>query len=377
MKYIPLYLLISLILLSDNNQYLKENHIKMNFSISPIDFQMPIFNNELSNYSLFITSEHHGLNGNSLIQYYLFRYLYEKANVRILLREWGYSNAYIINEYLKTGNEKVLWGTYVSKRETIQLKVLYEFYQSLPENDKFEIIGIDREQYNSSSLTCFGLMIPDTLPPLKIRKTIKYFRQYKNYLACWPRKQLQMDIKLLINSVATYEGDYKVFFGKDYYKLNSLVRSIKLGEKISKINLNKKKHKIDGNDLALEREKFIFQNILSISKMFPNKKLFGQFGFAHTSLSDTIETKNIKYCASVASMLNCSTEFKDSVLVIAQFPYSKLSKGNSHYRLGFNEEDIKSIKQLSDEKTFTLFKLNGKNTPYLNIAKNKFQYLKY
>ena len=102
---------------------------------------------------IYLFGENHGSSQPHDIDFLLFKHLYQKQNVRHYIAEVDQIKAWMLNNFLKDGNENWLTKVFKSwKAEGAQwanqsnwnkYKKLHAFYKSLSQNEKFEIIGID------------------------------------------------------------------------------------------------------------------------------------------------------------------------------------------------------------------------------------------
>lgn len=104
---------------------------------------------------LFLYGEFHGIKETTKLDFELIRYLNKKAGLKIHLAEIDFSQAYFLNEYLKSGNEKLIdyvlnsWIIYHGRNNLdyrnkwIQI---YNLNKTNPENSQIIVYGIDKIQ---------------------------------------------------------------------------------------------------------------------------------------------------------------------------------------------------------------------------------------
>lgn len=136
---------------------------KQNFSM--LDSVVP-------NYQMFLIGETHGVSSNPKLVMEMLPYLHEKANVRNLLIEFGYTDAYLINYYLATGDSFYLRPLFYYRYKDYHdfWRELYQFNQKLPKEKRVTVVGIDFEYsrplaFVLNSLIIRGDKIPDEILP--------------------------------------------------------------------------------------------------------------------------------------------------------------------------------------------------------------------
>lgn len=113
----------------------------------------------------FIVSEIHGFQVNTEMKYQFITYLNQVKNLRYILLEISFSSGYLLNEYLQTGDELLLkqvfsfykGSTFYTIEEYQFYQKLYIYNQSLSDNQKLILIGIDIEHSLLSAKTFYNL----------------------------------------------------------------------------------------------------------------------------------------------------------------------------------------------------------------------------
>ena len=108
--------------------------------------------NDSKKYSIFFAGERHDKAGSRLLELQTFKELYFRNNVRYFIFEYSEFIAGIMNDYIQSGNqdklEQFLYYCYNPKIDSkLFLIELRTFWMQLPESEKFQIIGIDVNQY--------------------------------------------------------------------------------------------------------------------------------------------------------------------------------------------------------------------------------------
>lgn len=125
------------------------------------DAGMNIMDSIASQHQLFLMGETHGISSNPKLIMKFLRYFYQKGKVRYLIVEFGYSDAYLLNHYFKTGDASDLQPLFYSQyKDYMKLwEELYQFYVRLPRDEKIEVIGIDYE-YPPPLIRTLNILIP-------------------------------------------------------------------------------------------------------------------------------------------------------------------------------------------------------------------------
>jgi erythromycin esterase-like protein len=95
--------------------------------------------------------ESHGIAINEDLDLALLKYLHREAGVRVYLGEFGYAAGFALNQYLQTGDEKILdyvvnefkgSVAWTKERREFYVKV-HQWNASLPPADQIRFVGID------------------------------------------------------------------------------------------------------------------------------------------------------------------------------------------------------------------------------------------
>lgn len=361
-------------------EYLKSN----TFIFSSQD--NTILSEAYSRYRFFIVGEYHFKESNSDIFLETFKNLYKNANVRIIFMEAGFSTGILINHYLKTGSTKTLdylsLNRQFSKSHYIKLK---EFYDSLPEHDRFMVIGVDLEIYETNDFFDYAveLIFNDTIIPDYTKELINEFTEstndheldytetvFNNLYFDWKNNELKYDSILLENSelYAKLMTRTKSSYRFDYYNYNY------------------------GRDTIMQtrRERFIFENIIDEVKKYPNYNYFAQFGLAHIGLHRFLIVKDEYSFESFSTKLNKSQKspIKDSVCSLAILYFDKDLKEYRSFLNSYSKftyylsrkkylpNDIyKNLKEITTKDALYIVDMQKLGTPLKTPRNKNYQYL--
>ena len=122
-----------------------------------------LYKDSLENYSIFINGENHlYTKSNAALQLKMLKYLHQNADVKTLLLELGWSRGYIITKYIQTGDSTLLpaiknysWQYYAKMVESLKL-----YNDSLPQDQKISVVGIDVERFNNMAVKAMQMQMP-------------------------------------------------------------------------------------------------------------------------------------------------------------------------------------------------------------------------
>jgi hypothetical protein len=361
------------------SDYLNQNKEVVNIEN---DSEIAIFDADFYKNKLFLFGENHGSSNPHLFDVKLFKQLYHRAGLRNYIAEVDLTKAWMLNNYLKDGNEEWLkkvfksWveesSQWASKSNYAKFQNLHKFYQELPKNQKFTIIGIDVVQDYSLLKEYVNFLIPN-------------------------KKNLTAELTNLVqmSDTITYAGRRKI----GAFSREKLVKMIDY-EGISKKNIPQFKSLITSLSYVgagMMRDSIMYKNLKSQIEIFglETEKLYGFLGYYHclqvsyeksmpfAALLNKHEEnfkKNIvsmqmmciqskvllPYIDQVKKMMpqsyadklrNEDPDFKNSKKYI---PY-EMSNDNSMMKI----DGIEFLKSASEANSTTIFKLNSANSPFM------------
>ena len=283
-------------------------------------------------YRFFILGEYHFQEENSEIFMTALKNLYYNANVRIIFMETGFATGLNINEFLKTGDKDNLDCISLYQQFTSEHFIkLKKFYDQLPTDQKFKVVGVDLETYDISSNfkpaveRLFKDSIPNYLSVLFNKltdKSIAYNQNAKTNIF----NEIYFDWK-------TNKPKYSEILGENYDIYSELMIKTKKSCRYEYYDYN------NSNDTTKlkRRESYIYRNIISEINENPDCNYFAQFGIAHIGLQKTVEQKKKYEVSSFITKLNKyeNSPIKNSVCSFAIIYYKKQKKlqPNIHYAL--------------------------------------------
>lgn len=364
-----LFIILNLFSLVLYPQQSKEEYLKQNASQLNESFIYP-----QKNAKVFGFGAYHGSAKTEEAEIILVKSLIKNNNLKYYFPETDYSLAYYFNEYLATGDEKLLkdlvknYGTRVPQERTVEIflkwKELKKINDKLPKNKKLHVLGADPIVTYKYTYRCLLTLIKDTnkWPSALILKatvekdTTDFSPYYESY-----SKQLLKDF------VTDYEANPSKFESLISNKpvFTHLIKTIKTSF----------------GDYNRERE--IYNNYIEISKIYKltNNTQFFRYGFFHL-----LKTKEGTYPTFFSMLIDKGNYTRDKVIsTLGYFTKSEViwedvfddndnfvsSKTQGDIGIGddpteyFKGIDLFKNQKLSD---LTLFNLSNSNNPYQKMG---------
>ncbi len=344
----------------------------------PVDLQNPdfeslaILDTVVSNYRFFFSAEQHWRSINAQLQFAFLRYLHQQASVRHLIVEGGYSYGFMLNEYLQSGDErllqKIMKDVPICPEDQMQLfRKIHAYNLDLPEKEKIQVTGIDLEHSPELVLQALARMLPGQEPPRKISRFIKDITRLHES-PYFDEKEVRKYFKKLDRHIDRKEKVYMEFWGDDYDLFNLIVDNTLQGFQFTWIRsaLFQKSWQ--------ERESRMYRNFLTISPNLKAGNYFAQFGALHTEISRSL----IWDFPSLAQRLNSMPSSPVHGEVMTIFRYIRTF--NSPKEAEEPDKETKQLEEIIDfiDQKFhdpvVLFSLVGKNSPFRELSKN-FQFM--
>ncbi|OCA81542.1 hypothetical protein A8F94_21965 [Bacillus sp. FJAT-27225] len=359
--------------------YLRDNYTPININ-STTDFSdFALLEKDVLNNTVFLTGEYHSVQLNFPIQTKLLFYLNQKAGVTRYLAEVPYSVGEYYNLYLKTGDEKLFTylalearGTHGEIDDTFtMLKNIYHYNKELPEEKRIFFLGIDGETVPNVALSYINMLIKEK--PLSIdglelfSRILAFIKEDGNGFEQGTDEKYKEYVKNLIEHVEDKKEMYKNLLGDDFDSFMFTIKNLQNG-----IN-EMEALKISAGEFNVVREGIFKKNFAYwIQKLNQNTKFFGEWGRDHIFLSELATRDPVNYYSKqiphLGQILNEEIpRTKGKVISIAyMYKDSHSYQPHSNIRSAPFEDDFFDIEKLDmfAETDTTLFKLNGKNSPF-------------
>jgi hypothetical protein len=385
-----LFLINSSAFSQSSDSVIIQNYLRNNMEVVDPQFQneIKIFDAEFYKNQLFLFGENHGSSNPQNADILLFKQLYKKAGVRFYVAEVDDTKAWMLNNYLRTGDEQLLkqvfssWlantAQWANKSNFQKFKNLRAFYLSLKASQKFNVIGIDNVQ-DYSLLKFYAKFFGDKI---KTKSSAKLYTdsliRITDTLTYAGRKEMGKFSRRVASEILKYENLYKTALGKSFKPFSHFINSLALMGK------------------GIYRDSVMALNFEDIIKTYGlhQKKMYGFLGFYHC-----LQTGYENSTPFAAAVLQNMQALKNKIVSIQMFalqsnvllPFMQqvkqlmpksyvdklrkdihdfdssskyipfeLSNDNNMMKV----EGINNLKAVSVQKTTVIFKLNAVNSPF-------------
>lgn len=333
-------------------------------SFEPLDEVVPQF-------SFFFTGEEHRKKINTQLQLNFLLYLHQTAGVKNLVVEGGYSYGYLLNSYVKSGNERILdkalaVAPICPDNMRLMYREIFEYNQKLAEEDQIRVVGIDLEHTPELALQVLALQVPHKAFPKTIKKRLNMVRSLHESTYIDDRQVARM-FKRLHKDMAKKEFDYKDFLGERYGIFKMIVENTVAGYNFNWLNiaLSTKSWKV--------REDQMYRNFLAVQRELQQGGCYAQFGALHTQLAKGLSWD----FPTIARQLNekGSSPVQGKVMAITRY-LRNFEDEYSNWKENDDLEDMIQYVEKAYPDRVVLCRLTGDNSPFKNISK-AFQYMIY
>lgn len=347
---------------NDIHQYLKTNYKVINPENNTDFCDLSIIDDNLNDKEIFFTGEDHGIKANIYLRMKFLKYFKEKTDFKYYLCELPYSDAYFLNKYLESGDKKILEEIYKPLKGTFEWnkdnynhwKELYEFNKTLPEDRKIKIVAVDIEHQPLNSFKYMYSVLPKKEIPQEISELLTELKAITNGEKSLDFNGLKEFCEKLKKNIEENKKIYNQYLEDDYF-----------GFKLVNDNILYmcEAYGSQGNDFNVVRDKRMYENFKQIYDRLPEGKYYGQWGLNHIFQK---EQMGVKWIA--AAMNDEKLNLNGKILSIA-FSYDNckfMSKNKDRSYSVSTDDDCGSLDIFSEftKENHTIFKLNGKNSPF-------------
>ena len=214
---------------------------------------------DIADEQLFVMAEHwHNIKSVPRTTMKLLRYLHQNANVRILAIEQGASVAFMINQYLSSGDTTMLrdisrntmfWG----KENYAFFEDLREFNLSIPEEERIIVRSIDIEYKMESAIYVLNQMTEGKTIPAELEPTIGEFQWMYNQtkehresyqglavMFYYNKENVTELVKRTLFAMRDDPSPYQSFFGTSYEQFSTMMQDMADGLYFDYTNPNTK-----------------------------------------------------------------------------------------------------------------------------------------
>lgn len=326
--------------------YLKENSETVSLNES---FSFNMLDNDIAKNSLIMVGEIHGFEEPQKFDYDLFTHLNANHHVTQYYAELDYVQALVLNEYMESGDEKLLqaalknWAVVQGRNNkdyNDKFRKFHAYYQDIPEKQKFKFLGVDQLQ--------------------DVQLTIEYLNSLSDSI------KIEHTEKLDLENLFSQLEQLNAIYAESPDTLFHLTQI--------KNNLNFYSDKTN-------RENVLFKNFQALYQEKNNKqeKAYAYFGLYHvfqyrvnnneplaaqirmSDLGLTNKILSINFLMVDSYMIMPSNQLPDFMRDKGKFSKMPIS---SDVMLFMYIYGIKDFKRMTPENHKSLVKMNADNSPY-------------
>jgi hypothetical protein len=211
--------------------------------------------------------ENHGIALNDDLDFALLKYLHREAGVRVYLGEYGYAAGFALNQYMETGDEKIL--DYIMKESkgspgwTKERRAFYanvrQWNASLPAADRIRFVGIDVEHQRGLALKCLAGLAGDRQAPPSIADTVAKLRQG--------------DYAGLPASLKEHRAEFEQMLGERFFDFETIATNIGRRDEFYADHMGPKG--------AAVRERTMYETFCKVYARMGGGRWYGRWGSFH------------------------------------------------------------------------------------------------
>ena len=381
-KDLFIYLFPVVLFSQDYSSYVQPISIENNDDYSGFDLL------EVENNALFVLAEHwHNIRSVPTATLKTLQYLHEKANVRVLAIEHGKSTAFMINDYLQTGDESML--EHITRNTMFWAQENKAFFQDLrafnlqqSEEDQIVVESIDIEYKMEAAIFMINKFIGNKKIPNSLAPTVgelkemyddtKAHRESFDGLAImyyYDRDQVQQIIIETINDLEDSSEKYIAFFEEDFTDFATMILEMDDGLTFDYTNPNQHYR---------FRDRLIYKNFLELRDKHPSSGILCPIGMRHTMKNSSVYDLQHRDSSPLAGKV---VNIRISALLKNTINSSDLKKINFNYPKQLKVNEATLIKHASENNIlksnkgfdYTIFiNDNGNLTPFENILTEQY-----
>jgi hypothetical protein len=248
---------------------------------------LPMLDTVVKDYRFFFVGEEHHKQINSAIQLTFLLYLHRHARVRHLIIEGSYSTGFLINQYLQTGEEgllrKALTNIPVCPEDQMAIyQQLYAYNQSLPEDQRIEVAGIDLEHSPELALQVLHTLLPAQASqiPAELQAIVTRIEDLHRSPYFYP-SEVKRFFQDLRRSFARKPAAHQQLWGAYHDRAQLIVTNVMAGYRFSVIKA------LIFERVWRRREEQMYANFLALQPHLASGGYFAQFGVLHTDLRNS------------------------------------------------------------------------------------------
>lgn len=301
-----LFCIVACLLTSANSAVFAQNitepyePVGSRISLSPENEDFTGFDSiPTDNYKVYFTGEDHRYSlVNTQIEMKFVKFLHQKAGVRHLIIELGYSRGWVIDRYVRTGDTSLysILKSNTYKDYLAFYDELKKYNDSLPEDQKIRVTGIDVERFTRLPIMFLEYLLPANKSiPKNLELTVESIKALSsyientsesyingtsdNYFVFENRFQEFASTDSIITDFEAKREQFKDYLGDNYSDFNKVINSLKHQRIWNKYRYSNMIQEY------IYREQYIYDRFMELLDEYPEDKFYGQFGRCHIGLS--------------------------------------------------------------------------------------------
>jgi hypothetical protein len=307
---------------------------------------------------VFLLGENHGIAINDELDLAMLRYLHRNAGVRVYLGEFGYAAGCLLNEYLASGDERVLdfvmQASHGSVGWTVERRAFFanlrRWNQTLPPAERVRFVGVDVEHQWTIALRYMAeLAKRGGTPAAAIAPLVAKL----STPALANGNGLVEFTKELSASLREHHADYAALLGDKLSDFELVARNLDKNLQTKAIDPNSK-------EAFAIRENAMYDTFRQLYPRFQGVKVYGRFGTFH------VLQRSPDGRGHFAAMLNGadSPVAGKVVSIISTYWHSEAMTQDYHKEAVATDRDGEQLFGASTSAPLTLFQLTGADSPF-------------
>lgn len=378
LRYAVGFVLTVVISQSSNAQelFLSDSAVSSDIIIS----QLSQLDSVKSNVRVYMGGENHNYwSENSAIELKMIKYLHKNKGVRNLVIELGYARGYLLNKYI---NDDSTYYKLLDNNTAYQYLSFYQelrtFNQSLPADQRIKVYGVDVERFpDDAPILLSHLLKKDTIVPASIDFLTEVIHSYAAYSKAryynytyqdndfdneidegfYVDDNTFMDNKVIDSILAEYSVNklqFHQYLGADSVVFKLTIQSMK--DYRTYLKYSRMPHQY------IYRERYLFNNMMTLLNADSTTKFYGQFGRCHVSQKKLENECDWWDNSALAKRLNDS-KYNNQIVSIGIFYKNNLSY---NYEINFNNWEmnyaVQSYMDSSANDDFKLMKIEASDS---------------
>lgn len=257
-----------------------------------------LYKDSLAKYTVFINGENHQYTkSNASLQLKTLKYLHKNAGVKTLLLELGWSRGYIITEYIQGGDTTLLKSIkgYSWKYYADLVQDLKKYNDSLPQEQKISVVGIDVERFNNMSIKAMQMQMPKRgtkIPHDSIEVGVESLEALNFYLETtseWDDENnkyaitsndgpnAKRTINFLLENIKNHKDKYEAYIDSANHEVFFKVVNHLVDKQLYEMYDN-----ANATQAYVYREQYMYKQFMDLFKQDTTQKYFMQFGRCHS-----------------------------------------------------------------------------------------------